>query len=590
MLQQVPLGPLRGLAAARRVRARRSAAVCARSSASASLRVERPGVAGRSRRWCSTTTSRRSTAAVVDIVVERIARAPHCPSRQGPPSAPPPPNLPSRHARARYTRTFRPDPRLRMANAAKIRKSRSWSRARLRCTLDGPRARHPAASRRRARPARPRPGTRSCSARHAPLDPRRARARRAEVDAIVCLLFDPIDAGGAGGGRCGSAAGRRQRRRRLRQHRRRCSRGRLGHRGVQHPRCARRDHRRPRVPPDPRGARGGRPTPRPTSAPGGGRAGASTPTTASTCTARTLGIVGFGRIGQAVARPRRGFGMEVIHHTRHDTGITGWVADLDDLLARADVVSLHVPLTDATRNLIDARRLALMKPHRGAREHRRGLGGRRGGARRSRSRTGTIFAAGLDVYQREPEVHPRLLAAPHTVLLPHIGSATRRHPARGWRSSRARVSSPCSPAAPAQPRLRLTAVNGERRAPATPQPGRRSWRRERDLNPRGGSSAPYSLSRRALSAAQSSLRERRSTRPSDQVGPGGGYLRRMDPVEALDRIATLLERGRAGRYKEEAFRKAADAIRERSRRRAARRSPRRAASSRSRASGRAPAR
>src|SRR5689334_4254213 len=58
-----------------------------------------------------------------------------------------------------------------------------------------------------------------------------------------------------------------------------------------------------------------------------------------------LGIVGFGRIGQAVARRASGFGMEVIHHTRRDTGVTGWTADLDELLARADIVTLHVPLT-----------------------------------------------------------------------------------------------------------------------------------------------------------------------------------------------------------------------------------------------------
>ena len=76
----------------------------------------------------------------------------------------------------------------------------------------------------------------------------------------------------------------------------------------------------------------------------------------------TLGIVGYGRIGQAVARRAAGFGMEVLHHSRHDTGITGWVADLDDLLPRVDFVSLHVPLHDETRGLIDARRLALMKP------------------------------------------------------------------------------------------------------------------------------------------------------------------------------------------------------------------------------------
>jgi glyoxylate reductase len=137
----------------------------------------------------------------------------------------------------------------------------------------------------------------------------------------------------------------------------------------------------------------------------------------------TLGIVGYGRIGQAVARRAAGFGMEVLHHSRRDTGIGGWVADLDDLLRRVDLVSLHVPLNDETRGLIDARRLALMKPTavlvntaRGPVVDEEALA--------VALEAGTIFAAGIDVYEREPQVHPRLLAAPHAVLLPHIGSAT----------------------------------------------------------------------------------------------------------------------------------------------------------------------
>ncbi len=146
----------------------------------------------------------------------------------------------------------------------------------------------------------------------------------------------------------------------------------------------------------------------------------------------TLGIVGYGRIGHAVARRAAGFGMEVLHHTRTDTGITGWVGDLDELLPRCDVVSLHVPLHDATRGLIDARRLALMQRSavlvntaRGPVVDEEALA--------TALEDGTIFAAGIDVYEREPAVHPRLLAAPHAVLLPHIGSATeatRRHMAQ----------------------------------------------------------------------------------------------------------------------------------------------------------------
>ena len=138
---------------------------------------------------------------------------------------------------------------------------------------------------------------------------------------------------------------------------------------------------------------------------------------------RTLGVVGFGRIGRAVARRAEGFGMEVFHHTRHDTGLPGWVGDLDDLLPRSDAVTLHVPLSDETRHLIDARRLALM--HRDAVL----VNTARGPivdeeALAVALEDGTIFGAGIDVYEHEPTVHPRLLAAPHAVLLPHIGSAS----------------------------------------------------------------------------------------------------------------------------------------------------------------------
>ncbi len=136
-----------------------------------------------------------------------------------------------------------------------------------------------------------------------------------------------------------------------------------------------------------------------------------------------LGVVGFGRIGRAVARRAAGFGMEVIHYTRHDTGVTGWTPDLDVLLARADIVTLHVPLTDDTRLLIDARRLALMKPTAVLVNTARGLVVDEE-ALAIALEEGRLFGAGIDVYQREPEVHPRLLAAPHTTLLPHIGSAT----------------------------------------------------------------------------------------------------------------------------------------------------------------------
>ncbi|MGI8796048.1 MAG: 2-hydroxyacid dehydrogenase [Acidimicrobiia bacterium] len=137
----------------------------------------------------------------------------------------------------------------------------------------------------------------------------------------------------------------------------------------------------------------------------------------------TLGLVGFGRVGQAVGRRAAGFGMQVLHHTRRDTGLPGWVADLDTLLREADILSVHVPLGDGTTHLIDTRRLALMKPDavlvntaRGPVVDEEALA--------IALEDGRLFAAGLDVFEREPEVHPRLLAAPHTVLLPHVGSAS----------------------------------------------------------------------------------------------------------------------------------------------------------------------
>jgi glyoxylate reductase len=137
-----------------------------------------------------------------------------------------------------------------------------------------------------------------------------------------------------------------------------------------------------------------------------------------------LGLVGYGRIGAAVARRGAGgFGMTVQHHTRRATGVAGYVDNLDDLLSQSDIVSLHVPLTDSTRHLIGRRQLALMPRHgvlvntaRGQVVDEEALA--------DALHDGTIFAAGIDVFEHEPAVHPRLLTAPRAVLLPHIGSAT----------------------------------------------------------------------------------------------------------------------------------------------------------------------
>jgi glyoxylate reductase len=132
----------------------------------------------------------------------------------------------------------------------------------------------------------------------------------------------------------------------------------------------------------------------------------------------TLGVVGFGRIGRAVARRGDGFGMKVLHTSR-----SGGVS-LDELLERSDFVSLHAPLTPETRGLIGERELGLMKPTavlvnsaRGPLVNTRAL--------EQALRDGEIAAAGLDVTDPEPlpPDHP-LLGAPNLVVAPHIGSAS----------------------------------------------------------------------------------------------------------------------------------------------------------------------
>jgi glyoxylate reductase len=137
----------------------------------------------------------------------------------------------------------------------------------------------------------------------------------------------------------------------------------------------------------------------------------------------TLGLVGYGRIARAVERRASGFSMRVLHHTRHDSGQPGYVADLDHLVSESDVLSVHVPFTAETRGLIDARRLRLM-PRGGV-----VVNTARGGivdedALAEALENGELSGAGLDVYVGEPHVAARLLAAPNLVLLPHIGSAT----------------------------------------------------------------------------------------------------------------------------------------------------------------------
>jgi glyoxylate reductase len=139
----------------------------------------------------------------------------------------------------------------------------------------------------------------------------------------------------------------------------------------------------------------------------------------------TLGLVGYGRIGRAVARRAAGFAMKVLHHTRNPTDERGWRANLDAMLAESDIVSLHVPLTAATRGLIDARRIGLIGPQGVLVNTARGAVLDEAALARALER-GELLAAGLDVYADEPHVGRELLAAPRAILLPHIGSATDR--------------------------------------------------------------------------------------------------------------------------------------------------------------------
>jgi len=131
---------------------------------------------------------------------------------------------------------------------------------------------------------------------------------------------------------------------------------------------------------------------------------------------KTVLIVGAGRIGRETARLAEAFGARTV--------LAGRDADLDGLLGEADVVSLHVPLTDDTRHLIDARRLALMKPSAVLINTARGPVVDEA-ALAAALRSGTIAGAGLDVYEREPEVTESLLDLENVVLAPHLGSATR---------------------------------------------------------------------------------------------------------------------------------------------------------------------
>jgi glyoxylate reductase len=145
---------------------------------------------------------------------------------------------------------------------------------------------------------------------------------------------------------------------------------------------------------------------------------------------KTLGIVGLGQIGRATARRARAFGMQIAYTGRRRSSAeveeeleAQWFDQLDELLAAADVVSLHCPLTPETRHLIDARRLSLMKAEAYLVNTTRGPVVDEA-ALAAALRDGTIAGAGLDVFENEPAVHPGLIDLEQVVLIPHLGSAT----------------------------------------------------------------------------------------------------------------------------------------------------------------------
>jgi glyoxylate reductase len=145
---------------------------------------------------------------------------------------------------------------------------------------------------------------------------------------------------------------------------------------------------------------------------------------------KLLGVVGLGEIGQAVARRARAFGMEIAYSGRRPVApeIAAELGgarrlELDELIAASDVLTLHCPLTEATHHLLDARRLALMKPTAVLVNTARGPIVDEA-ALAAALQVGTIRAAALDVFEREPAVEPALLACENAVLTPHLGSAT----------------------------------------------------------------------------------------------------------------------------------------------------------------------
>jgi lactate dehydrogenase-like 2-hydroxyacid dehydrogenase len=144
---------------------------------------------------------------------------------------------------------------------------------------------------------------------------------------------------------------------------------------------------------------------------------------------RTLGILGMGRIGQAMARRAQGFSMRVLYHNRNrlapeaEAQLNATLVSKEQLLREADFLSIHVPLTDVTRRSIGETELRMMKPTAILVNTARGAVVDEAALVKALTER-WIAGAGLDVFEREPEVHPGLLACPSAVLAPHIGSAT----------------------------------------------------------------------------------------------------------------------------------------------------------------------
>jgi glyoxylate reductase len=145
---------------------------------------------------------------------------------------------------------------------------------------------------------------------------------------------------------------------------------------------------------------------------------------------KRLGIIGMGRIGQAVARRARAFGLQIHYHNRrrvsahveNELEATYWES-LDQMLARMDIVSVNCPHTPATYHLLSARRLALLKPHAFVVNTARGEVIDESALARMLEKK-ELAGAGLDVFEHEPAINPKLKKLPNVVLLPHMGSAT----------------------------------------------------------------------------------------------------------------------------------------------------------------------